>query len=62
MKKPYTENLPSRLEAWDAEEANNGWAVSVDDLRKWAEAVLVEAEINPGEAVKYIEELVKHLK
>lgn len=62
MKNPHTDKLPPRLEAYDAEEAIDGWAVDVADLRKWAEHVLSETAGNPAEARKYIEELLKHIQ
>lgn len=61
MKNQYTQKLPPRLEAFDAEASIDGWAVDVDDLLDWANHVLSETAEKPNEARKHIEELKKYL-
>lgn len=61
MEKSYTEKLPARLEAFDAEESSDGWAVDVADLLDWANHVLSETAENHAGARKFVEALKRYL-
>lgn len=54
--------LPPRLEAWDAETSNNGWAINIDELLPWLEGILKEVNNdNTINAKKLIWKLIDHL-
>jgi len=50
------EKFVQRLEAWDAESAEDGWVVAVDDLRDWLEAAL-KSEDPLGKIRRFVEAL-----
>lgn len=55
------EKVP-RLEAWDAEEQDDGWCVDVKDLKKYLEELLNKAdEFRSDDALAVLEAGVKEL-
>jgi len=55
------ESLP-RLEAWDADVVDNGWAIEVSDLHKWAETHLTTcSDLNIEAIAQYLMVALKEL-
>lgn len=55
------EKVP-RLEAWDAEEQDDGWCIDVEDLKKYLEELLAKAdEFRSDDALAVLEAGVKEL-
>ena len=55
-----------RLEAWDADEYENGWCLDVEDLKKWLKELLGKSKnFKSDDALAVlsegIEELIKHV-
>ena len=61
MKETEYQKLPTRLEAWDADDNPNGWALEVQEVLAWAKDVLIEGENNPSLLVGRIKKLIEHL-
>lgn len=54
--------LPLRLEAWDAEIADNGWALDIIELLPWLKALHKEVEDKDWiNAEKLITEFIDYL-
>ena len=50
--------LPARLEAWDAEEKVDGWAIDAKEMKVWLESLLSETRkgmvLKIGTMIKYL--------